>query len=78
MVLTVNIGDSVEGIRNVFKELNVSLPVVRDPDETSAGAYKVEVLATNYLVAPDGTIARRDVGYDDRAVREGLERLLPK
>jgi hypothetical protein len=42
---------------------------------TLGKAYGVQAYPTNYLVAPDGKIAWRSVGYDEAGLLAALEQL---
>ena len=41
-------------------------------------AYGVEGFPTNYVIGPDGKVAARMTGYDEKKLRETLDRVAPK
>ena len=74
--LCVNIGDEPEVIRSYWEESGFTLTAVRQQADAVSRAFGVQAYPTNYVIAPDGTVAWRGVGWDETAVRGTLERLL--
>ena len=76
--LAVNLGDSAEGIRAYFNEQKFTFKPVRQKRSEISKAFGVRAYPTNYIVAPDGTIAEGALDLNDEDIREALERLLAK
>jgi peroxiredoxin len=79
VVLAVNNGDSVDRIRKYFEEEKFTMLPVRQGDAGEISeAYGVMAYPTNYIIAPDGTVAWRGVGFDEEGMREALEKTAAK
>jgi cytochrome c biogenesis protein CcmG/thiol:disulfide interchange protein DsbE len=61
-VLAVNMRERPEQVRAFLDEVGVQLPILMMPDDATLLAYRVRGLPVSFLVAPDGTIARRIPG----------------
>ena len=57
--------DDVEAVRRYVAAEHITYPVLLASDDV-VRAYKVNAFPTNYLVAPDGTIAGHTVGMSTR------------
>jgi len=61
-VLAVNMREDPAKVRAYLAELNMTLPILVDPDDATLLAYGVRGLPVSFLIAPDGALARRIVG----------------
>jgi thiol-disulfide isomerase/thioredoxin len=61
-VLPINMRERLDQVRMFVGELGIRLPILVDPDDATLLAYGVRGLPVSFLIAPDGTIARRIVG----------------
>ena len=51
-------------------------PVMNGQGENNiAKNFGVRAYPTNYVIAPDGTVVARFVGYNEKGIREALKRL---
>ena len=77
-VLAINVGDTVDRIRDYFaKEKFTFKPVRQQLDEISR-AYAVQAYPTNVVIAPDGTIELSLLGFDEPKIRAALDRAVAK
>jgi hypothetical protein len=53
-VLAVNFAESAARVRDHVGRLPVDLPVLLDPNQDAARAWRVRLLPVSFLVAPDG------------------------
>ena len=76
-LLAVNVDDDPPKTAPPFAAAHgLTFPILY-ADRRAMDAYAVRLLPTTYLIAPDGTIARRYVGpLDERAVENDILRLL--
>jgi thiol-disulfide isomerase/thioredoxin len=80
-VLAVQMGGSPRTARDIAAELGLRFPLLFDGDSTATSAWKVNVLPTSFLVAPDGRVALSHVGEVDWSSaewRRKVESLLPR
>jgi cytochrome c biogenesis protein CcmG/thiol:disulfide interchange protein DsbE len=61
-VLAVNMREQPDEVRAFAAELGLRLPILLDPDDATLLAYGVTGLPTSFLIAPDGSLARRIPG----------------
>jgi thiol-disulfide isomerase/thioredoxin len=61
-VLAINMREQPEEVRVFVAELGIDFPILLNPDDATLLAYGVRGLPTSFLIAPDGTIARRILG----------------
>jgi thiol-disulfide isomerase/thioredoxin len=66
-VLAVNYGESRQKVGEFVRRLGVELPVLLDPGQQAARAWKVRVLPASFLVGPDGRVRYAVVGEIDWA-----------
>jgi thiol-disulfide isomerase/thioredoxin len=71
-LLTVNYGESRQKIGEFVRRLAFDLPVLLDPGQQAARAWKVRVLPTSFLVGPDGRARYTVVGELDWAGDEAV------
>jgi peroxiredoxin len=65
-ILAINVGQPEEASRKFRDLYKASFPMVADSDSDITKLYSVSQLPTNYFIAPDGTVARRRVGWVDK------------
>lgn len=68
-------------IRPYVRALDFDFTVIPDPDGEIRRRFQVEVFPTGFLLAPDGTIMHRQVGYrqgDEKILEAKLKTLLPE
>lgn len=61
-VLAINMREQPDDVRTFVDELGIRLPILLEPDDATLLAYRVTGLPTSFLIAPDGTLARRIPG----------------
>ncbi len=66
-LLAVNYGESRQKVGEFVRRLALDLPVLLDPAQQAARAWKVRVLPTSFLVEPDGRARYAVVGELDWA-----------
>ena len=75
VILAVNVGDSPDIIREYFEKERFTFIPIQQKDNEISRAWGVSTYPTNYVVAPDGTIAARMIGFDENALRKALEKI---
>lgn len=65
VVLGVNKAQDVEQLGPFASELNVSFPLIANPDGDIAARYAAQLLPTSYFINRDGTVALRKTGVMD-------------
>jgi peroxiredoxin len=76
-VLAVSVDDDPAKVVPAFASAHGMIYPILYADRRTMDAYAVRLLPTSYLIAPDGTIARRYVGpLDARAVENDILSLL--
>lgn len=78
--MAINNGDSPEVINKYFKENNFTFPVAlgrpNDGKEyTMIANYGVMAYPTNYLIDANGRVVWHGVGFNEKAMREALEKI---
>jgi thiol-disulfide isomerase/thioredoxin len=79
-VLAVNYGESSPKVGEFVRRLGLDLPVLLDPGQQAARAWRVRLLPTSYLVDADGRVRYSVVGELDwasDAAVNAVRRLLP-
>jgi thiol-disulfide isomerase/thioredoxin len=79
-VLTVNFGESSQKVGEFARQLGLDFPVLLDPGQQAARAWRVRLLPTSYLVDADGRVRYSVVGELDWATDVAVgavRRLLP-
>lgn len=71
-LLAVNVGQDPTAVDRFRKDFQVTFPMCLDEEATAARIYGVEQFPTNYLINPEGIIARRVVGWVDREFVENV------
>jgi thiol-disulfide isomerase/thioredoxin len=77
-VLTVNFGESSQKAGEFARQMGLDLPVLLDPGQQAARAWRVRLLPTSYLVDADGRVRYSIVGELDwasEAVVSAVQRL---
>jgi peroxiredoxin len=80
-VLAVQMGGSARMARGMAEKLSLRFPMLLDRDEAASRAWRVDLLPTSFLIAPDGALAFSHAGeldWSDAAARRRIERLLPR
>jgi thiol-disulfide isomerase/thioredoxin len=79
-ILAVNYGESRARVADFVKRAAVGFPVLLDPDQETARAWRVRVLPVSFVVGADGSVKYRAVGEVDwtsPAIADAVRRLLP-
>jgi peroxiredoxin len=79
-VLTVNFGESSQKAGEFVRRLGFGLPVLLDPGQQAARAWRVRLLPASYLVDAEGRVRYSVVGELDWAsdvAVDTVRRLLP-
>jgi len=72
-IVAVNYGESSAKVREYVRSLSVDFPVILDPSQEGARAWRVRVLPVSFVVAPDGRPRYTVLGEFDWASEEALE-----
>ena len=67
-------------IEPYVRNLNLTFPILLDPELQTSGAWRVTGLPATFLVRPDGAVAGMAVGareWNSNEMRALVERLLP-
>jgi hypothetical protein len=72
-ILAVNYGESKQKVGEFVRRLAIDLPVLLDPGQQAARAWKVRVLPASFLVGPDGRARYTIVGELDWASDGAVE-----
>jgi peroxiredoxin len=62
VVLAVNDGETVDKVKPFVQELNLTLPVLLDPNETVTQQYRIRGFPTTMFVDQDGKIRYQHIG----------------
>jgi peroxiredoxin len=77
-IVAVNAGDPEERIVKYVDENKFTFRIVMGGEGekyTLGKAYGVQAYPTNYIVDADGKIVWRGVGFNEKALREALEKI---
>jgi thiol-disulfide isomerase/thioredoxin len=80
-ILAVNLAESESKISDFLRRFPLDFPIVLDRNSNARREWKVRVLPTSFIVAPDGGVRYSVVGemnWADPYATGGLTRLLPK
>jgi hypothetical protein len=72
-IVAVNYGESPAKVREYVRSLSVNFPVMLDPSQEGARAWRVRVLPVSFVVATDGRPRYTVLGEFDWASDEALE-----
>jgi cytochrome c biogenesis protein CcmG, thiol:disulfide interchange protein DsbE len=61
--IAVNVDRQRADADKFLKAVNVGLPIALDNDSLALGNYMVMSMPTSFVVAPDGTVAFKKIGY---------------
>ena len=73
VVLLVNYGESRGRVVDFVKRESIGFPVLLDPNQNAPRAWRVRVLPSSFLVAPDGRVRYSVIGEIDWAAVEAVE-----
>jgi cytochrome c biogenesis protein CcmG/thiol:disulfide interchange protein DsbE len=62
VMLTINIGESADTVKDFFQDRNLSLPVLFDTDITVARTYGVLGIPTTFFIDKEGIIRAKVIG----------------
>jgi cytochrome c biogenesis protein CcmG, thiol:disulfide interchange protein DsbE len=62
VVLLVNVGEDQNAVWNFLSQLQITAPVLLDPDGAASRQYRVRAMPTTYFIQPDGTIQHVSIG----------------
>ena len=65
VILAVNYREGPEEIKAFYKEHNLTMPALLDPEEKVFGLYKAWSLPTTYLINKNSEIVGKVIGYRD-------------
>jgi cytochrome c biogenesis protein CcmG, thiol:disulfide interchange protein DsbE len=79
VVLLVNVGEDQNLIWTFLSQLQITAPVLLDPDGAVSGQYRVRAMPTTYFIAADGTIQDVTIGgpLAEAYLRSRAEELVP-
>jgi thiol-disulfide isomerase/thioredoxin len=72
-IVAVNYGESPAKVREYVRSLSVDFPVILDPSQEGARAWRVRVLPVSFVVAADGRPRYTVLGEFDWASGEALD-----
>jgi len=78
-LLAISVGEKPEPVRAFRDSLELSFPILLDPDKSVSRAYQTYRFPESYLVDREGVVVERYVGprqWDHEAYRERVGRLL--
>jgi len=67
VILLVNYGESRARVGEFVKRESISFPILLDPNQEAPRAWRVRVLPSSFLVAPDGRVRYSVIGEIDWA-----------
>jgi peroxiredoxin len=74
-----NIGENAITVRGFLEQYKLTLPVWLDQDQAVRKTYGVSEYPTTFFIAPDGRIAKKQVGeMDDAFIESALSALVKK
>lgn len=62
VMLTINIGESTDTVKDFFQDRNLSLPVLFDTDVTVARIYNLPGIPTTFFIDKDGILRVKVIG----------------
>jgi hypothetical protein len=79
-LIAVNNGDPVERINSYVKEGSFTFPIVMGGPQNAKNyevfeKFGVQVYPTNYLLDSEGKVVYADIGFNEKAIREALDKL---
>jgi thiol-disulfide isomerase/thioredoxin len=79
VVLTVDVAEKPERVRRFLDQAQITLPVLLDPDSSTAHAWHAVGYPASYVVAPDGSVRYQYVGaldWTSDRVSRSIEKVL--
>ena len=79
-VLAINFGESEQKVADFLRRLPLAFTIMLDRNSEAKRDWKVKLLPTSFVIAPDGSIRYSvlgDLDWADEAVAARLMRLLP-
>jgi len=75
--LSVNQGDAAEKVSKFIKDNGYTFPIALNGSGATdiVNTYGVAAFPTNLVIAPDGTITARFVGFDEAGLKEAIRKL---
>lgn len=74
-----NIGENAVTIRSFLDQYKLTLPIWLDKNQDIRRKYGVSDYPTTFFIAPDGTIANKQVGgMDDKFIEDALAAIVKK
>jgi len=67
VILLVNYGESRARVGEFVKRESISFPILLDPNQEAPRAWRVRVLPSSFLIAPDGRVRYSVIGEIDWA-----------
>jgi cytochrome c biogenesis protein CcmG, thiol:disulfide interchange protein DsbE len=79
VVLLVNVGEDENSVWNFLSQLQITAPVLLDPDGAVSRQYRVRAMPTTFFIAADGTIQEMTIGgpLAEAYLRSQAEELVP-
>jgi len=69
-VVTVNVQEEIKKVRDYFAELDITFPVLLDPQGATAHSWGVVVIPTYVLVSLEGEEVARIEGFDSNRIED--------
>jgi thioredoxin-like negative regulator of GroEL len=76
-MVAVNFGDRQETIAVYLAKEKLALVAARQEKGEVSDAFGVRTYPTTYVIAPDGKVAWRMVGFDEASLRSALDKVAP-
>jgi len=72
IVLSVGREHTQEELTKFKEETKLDLPFAPDPERTMYSKFATQWIPRNYVIAPDGTIAMQEIGFDEEEFKTML------
>jgi peroxiredoxin len=79
VVLTIDIGEDKETVKNFIKDNKYNFKVLLDSDQNIASQYNISAIPVSYFINKDGSIATKRVGaLEENEMRQYVKNLMGK
>ena len=73
VVVLVNYGEARARVADFVKRESIAFPILLDPNQDAAKAWRVRVLPSSFLITPDGRVRYSVIGEIDWAQADAVE-----
>jgi peroxiredoxin len=79
VVLTVNLGENADDVREFMEEFDLTFPALLDTETSLAETYNVGGIPTTYFIDKEGIIRERKIGAFPSAevIEQSLSKIMP-